>query len=421
MAQSLNNTLNNGSSGFIPFPARVPSFGLMNNFAVPGGNKTSSPALSYSNFGTTTTNPSTGLSSVNTSNKINTTPPIPNFGIPVANAQTSGGNQTVGNQSNSLAVGQNQSQNTQSNFVPQVGENYNPQPPQPVFPGLIDRLGSMAGTSTPEYQAAQKQYDDANQKYQELLQSSVNNQVVGAGTNASEYAGTQGLINNRIANQENAYTNAMNAALAKMGAATSQQQTQQSGLGVAGGLTQPQLAGPTNVPFNPAEGNFGSPAANAFGQNGLTGVGMLQGQIGAGQQYVQNQAIIGKVQPMVKNLDSLISQEGINPHDVTFLNQLDQWSRGTLSSSAIPKFQGQLNDIVASLAQILGVPSSATSDFRTQMAGSIVNGLQNGQSISDSVNYFLQQAQEASKGYLQGAQGANQGGGQPMFGSFFGQ
>ncbi len=145
----------------------------------------------------------------------------------------------------------------------------------------------------------------------------------------------------------------------------------------------------------PVSGNLGSLASLA---------GQVSGAQQVGQQSVLNQAVINKVIPMAANLDNVIKTKNINPSDTTLINQIQNWGRTNIfSDPSIPEFQGQLNDIVTSLSGVLGVPSSATSDFRTQLAGAIANGLQNGQSISDSVNYFVQQAQQANAGYASGA------------------
>ena len=275
----------------------------------------------------------------------------------------------------------------------------------PTYSGLVGGLASTASQPSPQYEAAQKQYLDYQNKIAQLQQdyAKANADIQSRPSGLTEQQGAQGILARQEAGLEAALSGQLAGAQSAAQTATGQQATQQQGLGVAAGLAAPQPANALGV-FNPTTGQYEQYGGGQGG--GAVQAGTVMGQIQAGQTGAMNQAILGKVTPMAQNLNTLISQENINPTDVTFLNQLNQWGRGTLSDSAIPKFQGQLNDIVSSLSGILGIPSSATSDFRTQMAGAIVNGLQSGKSVADSVNYFVQQAIQANQGYLAGARGA---------------
>lgn len=283
---------------------------------------------------------------------------------------------------------------------------------QTNFPSIAGGLASLSSQKSSQYVAAEQAYnqaaDEMKQLQEDFAQQSGN--IQGDRTNLFEQGGEQGIAQNILSGKQAAIAGRMQAAADIMQRETAQQQTEQSGLAAAGGLAQPQQAGPMNVQFNPLTGQYGPASINSYGSGGFTQYGIMQGQQTAGQQYVQNQAILGKVQPMAQNLDSLIKEANINPSDATFVNQWQNWARTNLfSDSRIPEFQGQLNDIIQSISGILGVPQANSSDFRTQFAGAIVNGLQRGQSISDSINYFVQQAEQASQGYLRGAQGASQG------------
>lgn len=346
--------------------------------------------------------------------------------------------------------------NAMGNYVPIAQGNFTPA--NTTFPGLVSTSANVASQPTQNFNQFQNtaqtattnlmntapQQNEAVLAQQKAIQDLTNqyNQqkynISQGRTNLAEATGEEGALQNLYAGnlgalqtglsnilqgnaqQQAAYTGAGNLANTGAGVATGQQQAQIQGLEGVAGLTAPQLGGPMNIPFNPISGQYGTPAVQALGPGGYTQYGIIQGQANAGQQYVQNQAIIGKVIPMAQNLDKLISDKNINPNDPTLLNQLNNWARTNIfSDPAVPEFQGQLNDIVASLSSILGIPSNATSDFRTSLAGAIVNGLQNGQSIANSVNYFVQQAQQASQGYLQGAQGASNQGNNWTFQPFF--
>ena len=292
--------------------------------------------------------------------------------------------------------------NAGTNTQPLYGAN-NTGNISPQFPGLVSRLGATAGTSTPEYQAAQEQYLGANQKLADLRQQEAiqNANIMGSRTNLSEAGGEQGLLQTLAAGKEAALTGEMSATQAAAQTATGQQQAEQAGLAAAGGLAQPSQAGPTNVPFNPITGEYGTPAAGAFGQGGLQGVGAIQGQIGVGQNVTQLNSYLGGAQVVGKNLQDLISSANINPVGLTYANGLLQFGAKAMSDPNYQKFAGQINDFVASLAPILGVGGNVT-DMKTQMSSAIVNALQSGRTINDVVGYFLDQAQQKVQGLARG-------------------
>lgn len=335
-----------------------------------------------------------------------------------------------------------------------------------VFPGLISTVSNMANVPDRGFTQAQNTSQQASQNLlnstpqqnqavldqkQQIqnLQTDYANQTANIGgsrTNLSESGGEQGLLNNLYsgrlgaletglqnvlqgnAQQQTAYNSAGQLANTAAGQATGQQGVQQSGLLGAAGLTYPQQVGPTNVPYNPAEGTYGQPANQAYGAGGLANVGILNSQVAAGQTYGQNSAILGKVQSQLPGLQQAIQDSNFNPSDATGINQIVQWGKGALSDSSIPKIQGSLNDIVGGLSQVLGVPSSGGSDFRLQFAGSIVNALQSGSSINDAISFAVQQAELGNRGYLKGANNAltnqnnapeQQQGNGTTFGKFF--
>lgn len=332
-------------------------------------------------------------------------------------------------------------------------------PVKGIFPSVVGSLQSMAQTPAPQYNAAQNNSAQAqNALFNAVPQQNANvqgatqniqalqdeyakqNGIIGnSPIGLSEQGGEQGLLNQQYATklgaaqtalqnaltgnaqEQAAFTGAGNLANSSAGIATGQQATQQSGLAAAGGLSQPQQVGPTNVPFNPAEGTYGAPAANAFGQGGLQGVGALQGQIGVGQNVTQLNSYLGGANVVGQNLQQLIADNNINPTDLTYANQALQFGADKMSNPAYQKFAGQINDFVASLAPILGVGGSAT-DMKTQMSSQIVNALHSGSTISQVVQYFLDQAKQKVQGLSAGGGagvGSSPAGGGTTFGSFF--
>ncbi len=331
-----------------------------------------------------------------------------------------GGNGTPGNQTvPSFSAGAAQQGNTQ-------GQNTNPYfANSPSFGGLVGGLATTASSPTPQFTAAENQYNQANQQLQQLQTDAATQaaNIGGSRTNLAEAGGETGILQNLVSGKEAALTGEMSAAQQAAQTATAQQQAQQSGLAAAGGLAQPQQVGPTNVPFNPTTEQYGSPAAGAYGGgNGLQSVGGIQGQMDIGQQVTQLNSYLGGANVVGSNLQKLISDNNINPTGITYANGAIQFGEQQMSNPQYQEFAGQINDFVSSLAPILGVGGS-TTDMKTQMSSQIVNALQSGQSINQVIGYFLQQAQQKIQGLSSGGGAglgsSSSGGSGNTFGSFF--
>jgi hypothetical protein len=299
--------------------------------------------------------------------------------------------------------------------IPPSTPNPTPNPEQATgFSSAVGALQNFNPTQSPQYQQAYTDYQSAVKNLadfkSQLAQQYGNIETEGIPLEFMQ--GREQVIGRQASAQLDALQNAVVQAQQGIGFALQGGQQQLGALETAGGLTAPQPYGITQTPFFPTGGGpTGQFGTMAGGTGGAFGAGIIQGQIGLGQQSAQNQAILGKVQAQLPSFDSLVQQAGINPSDTTFINAISNWGKTNLFSDArVPEFQGQLNDIIASLSQVLGVPSSATSDFRTGLAGAIVNALQKGSSVSQALNYAVQQAMTASRGYATGAQGANPSG-----------
>lgn len=449
---AINNTVTN--KGLMP----------LSNFGTPSTAGTTTPSIQYQtpNFtnvgGYANVNIPTGTSSTvskaPTPNFAFSTPPKTNQGL--VQTQSSGTDYTLHpgesidaynkrvNTSGNIAAATNNSNaslggvnlgtpidvgNAGNN--PQNPQNLNPYTAQaPTYPGLVGSLASTASQPSQQYLDAQKQYLGANEQLQKLQSDAAqqNANIGGSRTNLAEAGGERGLLQNLVANKESALTGEMNAAQSAAQVATGQQGTQQTGLNEAGQLGAPQQAGPTNVPFNPLTGQYGTPAAGAYDANGgsnpLQSIGNISGQIGVGEKNAQLNSVLGGAQVVGRNLQGLITKNNINPSDATFLNAMNQYLQtGVLSNPQYQEFTGQVNELINSLAPILGAGGSAT-DMKTQMASQILNAKASGKSMNDVIGYFLDQAKQKLQGQLQGGgvnTGAQSSGGTGLtFGSFFG-
>ena len=269
---------------------------------------------------------------------------------------------------------QNKSQQIQQNNPIQTptGQQpaYNAQNPA-TFPGLVTNLSNISATSTPEYQAAQNQYQTANQQLAQLKQAAANQQFIGAGTNLAEYAGTQGLLSNRLALQEQALTNEMAAAQSAMQTATGQQQVQQTGLTGAAGLSAPT---PANVlgfyqPLSGETAPYGGGTAGAFQ------AGQVQGAFGSGTQYQQVLAPDLNASTRILNQanDFIAKNPDINPSQFNIANYANALIRGQqLSNPKYPILSQYINEFLNTLTNLVGSPGMSTN-YKQQIVNDMVN------------------------------------------------
>lgn len=298
----------------------------------------------------------------------------------------------------------------------------------PSYSGLVGSLASTAAQPSQAFTQAQGTAQDALTQ----LEASRTNEANALALNSEnpiplEFQQGRGqVLQNQYLGQQDALSNEYNGAVGLENAATGQQGTQQSGLAGAAGLAAPQQVSPTNVPYSPTTGQYGTPAASAYGSgtsNGLQSIGNISGQIGVGQNVTQLNSQLGGAQVVGQNLQNLISQQNINPSGLSVVNGALQFGANQAGNPAYQEFQGQVNDFINSIAPILGGASGATTDYKTQLAGQVVNALASGQSINQVISYFLSQAQQKIQGLSTGG-GVNsaistQQNSAPTFGSFF--
>lgn len=284
-------------------------------------------------------------------------------------------------------------------------------PPQtaPTNSGLLTQIQQGASQPSQAYLDSVKQAEDYNQQLTQSRQNEANALALNA-QNPIPLEFQQGrgqVLQNQYTQQQAALGAGFQGASNLVGAANTQQQTQQAGLLGAAGLTYPTSQ--FGVLTNPQTGQpiSGGVGGNTPGQAAYYG-GQIAGQQQAGANSVATAQAIAKAQPIASNLDTLISQNDINPTDVTWANGLLNFLRTNVGSDPkVVEFGGQVNDLAQTLAPALGVPGGATTDFKTQLGQSIVNGLQNGQSVSQAIQYFITQAQQGAQGAQSGALNPN--------------
>lgn len=280
-----------------------------------------------------------------------------------------------------------------------------------TFPGLVNALGNTASQPSQNF----TQNMDTSQQAQTGLINSIpgNSQAVQDATNnlktlqdnyqdqtgiignspigLSEQGGEQGLLNTqyagKLANAQGALTNALanNAqtqaafneagglANTAAGASTGQQSTQQSGLGTAAGLVQPQLGQYGQTQYSPL--NAGQDSTNSGGAlNPINNIQSLAQQVISGQiSPSQAYAMGGSVANFQGALNAAIQQ--VNPGFNTAAaqgkydaNQSNTTTAGTTPTNAAASLYAST---YPQLAQI----QTATSNI-DQLGSLLVNNMQ---------------------------------------------
>ena len=243
---------------------------------------------------------------------------------------------------------------------------------------------NMASQSSPEYQAALKQYADANAQLQQTRAdyATQTKLVQGGRTNLSEAGGQQGLLNNAFNQQQASFAQQMDAAARAAGIATGQQQAQQQGFQGAGstantmggiatgqqqaqqqglyqsaGLLRPDLGQYGQAQYSPIGGLLngggqGSDSLNPINNIQSIAQQVINGQISPEQAY----AMGGSVPNFQGALNAAIQQAkpGFNAASASgqfAANQANTQTRGVTPTNAAASLYGQTYPEVAQIQQ----------------------------------------------------------------------
>lgn len=119
----------------------------------------------------------------------------------------------------------------------------------------------------------------------------------------------------------------------------------------------------------------------SFNYNNATGTAAGQQQVaGSLPQMESAEAAAQGIQNQISSY--IASNPTLNPSDSTFANSISQWAQGQqLGDPRYQNLANLLSEYVSTLAPILGVGGD-TTNLKTQIAQSFVNGAASGQSIS---------------------------------------
>lgn len=273
----------------------------------------------------------------------------------------------------------------------------------PNFQNYVQGSASAAAGAIPIGQQAQQIGQDYGQKIADVGQQAAKGEAAYATTGTSPVGeGNSAVIARTAAAQQSALAAGESAALQGTGQQLTAQGQAASGLNTAAGQISPQL-GPmgTQQYYNPLnqEQQYGS----AF-QGGV-----VQGQQALGQQYTQMNANNQAAKSVAGTITNyLAANPDLNPSNATAANSLLQWAQGKqLGDARYQLLYGYLNDYTAKIAAVLGVGGD-TTNLKTEIAQSMVNGLASGKNIVEVLNGINAQADASLSTVASAGQGQNQ-------------
>lgn len=249
----------------------------------------------------------------------------------------------------------------------------NPYNLPPTTPGN-PYVANLAGLGNQGSQQVQQATQDISKLQEDYAKNTAN--IEGTPGYLSLASGQQGILNRQYAGLLGAKETALQNAL--------QGQGQQIGaLNSAAGYAQPQAYAPTNIPFSPTTGQFGSLAGSAAtGGGGLAGVGALTQQAQQGSDVQTMESAIQQSSGLINKVKQDIASSGFNPAPSAIGNALSAWiNTGLFPNPAYSNVINGLNEIVTTIAPVLGVPGNPT-DAKLFMAQQLVPQLMSGKDLS---------------------------------------
>lgn len=274
----------------------------------------------------------------------------------------------------------------------------------PNFQNYVQGSASAAAGAIPIGQQAQQIGQQYGQQIADVGQQAAKGEAAYATTGTSPVGeGNSAVIAQTAAQQQSALAAGESAALQGTGQQLTAEQQAASGLNTAAGQIAPQLGQKgTQEYYSPLDGSSGG------GSSAFSG-GVAQGQQALGAQYAQMNAANQAAKSVSGTITNYLSANpDLNPSNATAANSLLQWAQGKqLGDARYQTLYGYLNDYTAKIATVLGVGGD-TTNLKTEIAQSMVNGLAQGQSIIQVMNNINAQADASLSSIASAGQGQNQ-------------
>lgn len=253
--------------------------------------------------------------------------------------------------------------------------------------------------------------------------------IAGTAGFLTQQTGLQGILNNQYNTVQGALANQYAGATNRLGAANTQQQIQQSGLGTATGYAQPtsniiNVSPITGQPI--AGGSLQGLAQTAGTVQGIQNAAQSNAQIAGSAGVTANQNVFNQaykdytdLQQSVSNVDqfgNLLTQNmgGINPFDPKFANFTLSQFRNQLSSPQQAQFDTTIAALKSKISGLLSVggneiPTAISADARKILDDSAPLGTLQGvlQRISAEGNILLNNSANKVNSAYAGLQGGS--------------
>lgn len=287
--------------------------------------------------------------------------------------------------------------------APVINPNLSTTPPT-TFPGLV---GSLAGAGQNAVNTGSAQEQEAFQKAQALQQQLAGSQ----GNEALTLANMQGnpipiefqqgrgnIVQGLYQGQQNALASELQGQSNLAGQGTAVQGQGINALGTATGATAPQLGGiGTQQYYQPLN-------ADQTGSTNQYGTGpAAAANIASIQSHTQNINDWSAARQSASNiggqLNNFLQQNQINPSDFNGVNKFLQAIGAQTSSPQYKQFYNLVTDLANTYAPVLG--QGDASNYKVQLAQSLLDGTANGQTIPQILQGLDNQAQAKIQGEQQ--------------------
>lgn len=289
-----------------------------------------------------------------------------------------------------------------------------PQAPQQApltYPGLIGGLAQFNPMNNPQVSQAYQKAQDINTRL-EALQENRAASIAGSGRSGAplgDVVGRQGALNQAALVQQAGLASQLQGQTNLFQAGLTGTQQQLAGQQSAAGLAQPQFPSYQNAQFDPLTGQYKDVGNGRYGSGpaaaaNVQSIGELTQQVNSWSASRQSAQNLGG------QLSQFLQTNNVNPSDFSAVNRFLQNIGAQTSSPQYKDYHNLVTDLASVYAEILTPPGGSPSDYRTQLAQSLIDSAASGQSIIQILQGLDAQAQNKIQGKQETIQTLQTGG-----------
>lgn len=272
-------------------------------------------------------------------------------------------------------------------------------PQTPTFAGVTGALSRFDPFANPAVSGAYEKAQGAQAELEQLKQQEAEALKTAGGQPMpiGELLGRQGLLANYYTAKENAAAQALAGygSLYQGGFTGTGQRA--SALSSAAGLAKGAPTAFGQGVYDPLTGQIESGGGQfGTGPAAAANVGSIQDMTAQINNYASARSQANSV--VTNQLAPLLTQNGINPSDFNAVNQFLQKLAGQTSNPQYQTYQNIINDLASRYAQILTPAGGNITDYKAQIAQSLINATASGQSLLQ----VIQELDKTSQLVIQG-------------------